>query len=274
MGSLTQGLYCPSKKLKSNIVKYTLLVVHMKHNIINLKIAALICLLFCSIDTSIAQIRPADNGEIKTLPAKSLQSDTYYGRQDGATESINNVNTTLRYGLATNYELQLTWASQRLNSPIRNVTADATILALKAYLNKESQWMPTLAVSIGSTLTIHPEETPFSPFLNLVYEKSINNIWRVNGNALISVNEQDGKSQTGYSANIEADVTPWLTTYIGIVGNTHAVSGNDGEYQRYLEIGSLIWISNRFTLFPFYDFDLGDDPHGDIFNVGLLYRLH
>jgi len=229
---------------------------------------------FTSLTETNAQIRPFDNGELITLSKGSLQSDTYYSNNkldfDGTQHSLL---TILRYGLAKNYELQMTWSAQKDVFTGKSKTSESTNIGLKVYLTEDKGYMPDLTAIVSANLTLDPKSNPFSPSVNLLYEKAINNTWCINGNVQTTLDEQAGDLSSNYSVNIEAAITPWQNTYVGLTGSTATnEKGELEDYQHYLEIGMLIWVADGITVYPFYDFGL-NDLSNDIFNIGALFRL-
>ncbi len=228
---------------------------------------------FSFLSESKAQVRPADNGGLTTLDIGSLQSDTYYSTNkldfDG---SQHNVLTILRYGLSKNYELQMTWSGQKDVYTGKSENSESTNIGLKMYLTEDKGYMPALTGIISANLTLDPKSNPFSPSINLLYEKAINDTWCINGNVQTTLDEQAGDLSYGYSINIEAAVTPWQNTYVGLTGGSTMDEKGELAYQHYLEIGMLIWVKDGITLYPFYDIGL-NDLSSDIFNIGALFTL-
>lgn len=221
----------------------------------------------------VGQERPFDNGEIETLTWKALQMDNYYGRSKTQQVTSNSFSSLLRYGLKKNFELQLTWAGQRESYLTKNDVSESTNLGVKAYLNGDKKYFPALALIASVNLTFDPKNTAFTPTLNLIYDKAVGDSWSVNGNYLVALDELKSDFSTGYSINIEAALTKWQNTYVGLIGNTSAFTSEKSSYDHYLEIGGLFWLYDGITLYPFYDFGLTDGT-SDIFNVGLLFNLN
>lgn len=220
-----------------------------------------------------AQIRPFDNGELITLKKGALQSDTYYS--NNSLESFgnqHNLNTILRYGLAKNFELQMTWSAQKDAYPGKSETSESTNIGLKTYLTKDGHYMPALTAIFSANLTLDPNSNSFSPSINLLYEKSIVSSWLINGNYAVSLDEQSSEFTSNYSVNIEAAITNWQNTYVGLTGSSSLDKFGESSYQHYLEIGMLIWIYDGISLYPFYDIGLNDISN-DIINIGALFRL-
>lgn len=220
-----------------------------------------------------AQIRPFDNGEIATLNRGSLQSDTYFSRTSFDDNDQSSLSTILRYGLRKNYEIQLTWTGNRFNGIDKDFSSESTNLGIKMYLNEQNNVLPTLSLIASVNLSVDPSASPFSPSLNLLYEKNLTDKWLVNGNYQLSLNEQERDLSMNYSFNIETDITSWQTTYIGIIGNGNPSKDGDYSYQNYIELGLLFWIRDGISLYPFYDFGLSEKA-GNIFNIGALFTLN
>lgn len=219
-----------------------------------------------------AQTRPYDNGEIITLQKSALQSDSYYNNNKFKNSSQHSLNTLLRYGIAKNYELQFGWSAQKDNSDIKGATSESTNIGVKIYLTKDSKFLPALSAIVSTNLTFDPEKSPFGPSINLLFDKGLNDTWCVNGNVQFSLDEQAGDFTNNYSFNIEAAVTDWQITYVGLTGSSDPFQTDTSSYQQYLEIGMLFWVYDGIVLYPFYDVGLNDSS-GDIFNIGALFTL-
>lgn len=219
-----------------------------------------------------AQIRPYDNGEIVVLNKGALQSDNYYNKNSFKESNQHNISTLFRYGLRKNYELQFTWSAQKDKSGLKSITSESANVGLKVYLTKDSKYIPALSAIVSTNLTFDPEKNPFNPTINLLFDKGINSIWCVNGNLQFSIDEQASDFTSNYSFNIEAAVTNWQTTYVGLTGSSDPFQTETSAYQQYVEIGMLFWVYDGIVLYPFYDIGLNDSS-GDIFNIGALFTL-
>ena len=219
-----------------------------------------------------AQIRPYDNGEIVVLKKGASQSDNYYNKNSIKESNQHNISTLFRYGLGKNYELQFTWSAQKDKFGLKSITSESANVGLKIYLTKDSKYVPALSAIVSTNLTFDPEKNPFSPSINVLFDKSINSIWCVNGNVQLSLDEQAGELTNNYSFNIEAAITNWQSTYVGLIGSSDPFQTETSSYQQYVEIGMLIWLYDGITLYPFYDIGLNDSS-GDIFNIGALFTL-
>ena len=221
---------------------------------------------------SAAQSRPYDNTEINVVNKGGLQSDSYFSNKQTTLNDQLNLNTLLRYGLTKNMELQFGWNSQKDRFNSINVTTDATRIGIKLHLTNDGSILPALSAIVSTNLTFDPDKTFFLPSLNLLFEKSIASSWNVNGNFQFQLNEDSGDLSTNYAFNIEADITNWQTTYIGLTGNSNEFKGENVPYQNYLEIGMLLYVYDGIVLYPFYDIGLNDSS-GNIFSIGALFTL-
>ena len=219
-----------------------------------------------------AQTRPYDNTEIIVLKKSALQSDSYFSNNKTDINNQLNLNTLLRYGLSKNMELQFGWTAQKNRFHSVNITTENTSIGLKLYLIKDGSILPALSAIVSTNLTFDPNKTLFLPTVNILFEKSISSSWNVNGNFEMKLNEKTSDFTTTYSFNLEADITNWQTTYIGMTGNSNSFKGENVPFQQYLEIGMLFWVYDGIVVYPFYDIGLNDST-GDIFNIGALFRL-
>lgn len=220
-----------------------------------------------------AQTRPYDNGEISGVESKALQLDNYYSRTNNPVLNTDTYTGILRYGLSKNYELQMTWTGQKDNYATKRNVSESTNIGLKAHLSNDTKYLPALALIASANLTFDPKNTAFSPTLNLLFNKSVNGTWCVNGNYQVTLDELKNDLTTGYSFNIEAAVTNWQSTYIGLTGMTSSFISESKSYDHYLEIGGLFWLFDGVTLYPFYDIGLTEGT-GDIFNIGALFTVN
>ena len=260
-------------KYKSNLVKYSLPIKDINEymsRIFTFLIIGLVVLL--TTEDSNAQIKPYDNGEIMVLKKGALQSDNYYSNNSFKETNQHNLSTLFRYGLTKNFQLQFGWSAQKDKSDIKNFTSETANVGLKVHLTNDSKFLPALSAIVSTNLTFDPEKNPFSPSINMLYEKSISSNWNVNGNFKVTLNEQSSDFMTNYAFNLEADVTNWQTTYVGLRGNSDPFQKEVSNYQQHLEIGMLFWIYDGIVLYPFYDMGLNDSS-GDIFNIGALFLL-
>ena len=215
-----------------------------------------------------SQTRPYDNTEIMTISSKTLQSDSYYSSMNNDQSRFN---TLLRYGLSKNFELQFAWKADKYKLPNKNVVDETTSIGVKIHLTKDAKFLPALSLIASTNLTFDPKQRLFLPTLNLLYDKSLTNSFSINGNYQVSIDERKGDFLTNYAVNLEAKVTKWQNTYVGLTGRTSWIS--EVDYQHYLEIGMIFWVYDGITLYPFYDIGLTDGT-GDIFNIGALFSLN
>lgn len=218
------------------------------------------------------QSRPYDNTEISVVNKGGLQSDSYFSKNKTDINDQLNLSTLLRYGLSQNIELQFGWQSQKDRFQTVDITTDITTVGLKVHLTKNGTILPALSAIVSTNLTFDTDKTRFLPSLNILFEKSITSSLNANGNFEIQLNEDSGDLITNYSLNLEADITNWQTTYIGITGNSNRFKGEDVPYQNYLEVGMLFYVYDGIVLYPFYDIGL-NNASGDIFNLGALFTL-
>jgi hypothetical protein len=260
-------------KYKSNIVKYNL-PIQNKNDYMSRIFTFLLLSGFLFFAPSIinAQSRPYDNGEIMVLRKGAMQSDNYYGNNSLKDTKQHNLSTLFRYGLSKNIQLQFGWSSQKDKTGIKDFTSESANVGLKIHLTKDSKFLPALSAIVSTNLTFDPEKQPFSPSINMLYEKSINSNWNVNGNFHVILNEQSGDFTTNYAFNLEADITNWQTTYVGLRGNSDPFKTEASTYQQHLEIGMLFWVYNGVVLYPYYDIGLNDSS-GDRFNIGAMFTL-
>ncbi len=254
-------------------MKYSLATKDINNNIsriFTILIIGLVILL--TTEDSNAQIRPYDNGEIMVLKKGALQSDNYYGNNAFKETNQHNLSTLFRYGLTKNFQLQFGWSAQKDKTDIKNVSSETANVGLKIHLTNDSKFLPALSAIVSTNLTFDPEKNPFSPSINLLYEKSISSNVNANGNLQVTLNEQSGDFRTNYAFNLEADVTNWQTTYVGLRGNSDPFQKEGSTYQQHLEIGMLFWVYDGIVLYPFYDIGLNDSS-GDIFNIGAMITL-
>ncbi len=228
-------------------------------------------ILLATVDTK-AQTRPLDNGEIMGVKKGGLQSDNYFNNNSFKETNQHNLSTLFRYGLSNNYELQFTWSAQKDKNGLKSFTSESSNVGLKIHLTNDSKFLPALSAIVSANLTFDPENTPFNPSINLLFDKGINSIWCVNGNLQFSLDEQTSDFTSNYSFNIEAAVTNWQTTYVGLTGSSDPFQTETSVYQQYVEIGMLFWVYDGIVLYPFYDIGLNDSS-GDIFNIGALFTL-
>ncbi|MFT6337777.1 MAG: hypothetical protein ACJATI_004542 [Halioglobus sp.] len=260
-------------KYKSNIVKYSLPTQNINDYMSRI-FTFLLLSVFLVLAPSItnAQIRPYDNGEIMVLRKGALQSDNYYSNNSFKESNQHSLSTLFRYGLSKNFQLQFGWSAQKDKTDIKNVSSETANIGLKIHLTNDSKFLPALSAIVSTNLTFDPEKNPFSPSINLLYEKSISSNVNANGNLQVTLNEQSGDFRTNYAFNLEADVTNWQTTYVGLRGNSDPFQKEGSTYQQHLEIGMLFWVYDGIVLYPFYDIGLNDSS-GDIFNLGALFTL-
>ena len=229
-------------------------------------------ILVCFSSETHAQVMPVDNGEVPTIGKGSAQIDTYYGALKVGDLTQQSLTSTLRYGFQKNFEAQMTWNSQITKNPLLRSTSDVTTLGIKAYLNKETKFIPALSAIVAANLTIDKDYRLFIPSMNILFDKTIYGNLTTNGNYQLNLTEGTNDISTNYSVNLELATTPWLNTYVGIVGGSPINSFDNNDSQEYIEIGALIWLHKNFTLYPFYDIGISDGA-GDVFNIGLIVDL-
>lgn len=219
------------------------------------------------------QTRPYDNTEIKLVNKGGLQSDSYFNKSNMDFYNIQGLSTMLRYGLSKNFELQIEWGSKKYKYKNSNLTSttEATTLGLKVHLTEDSRFLPALSAILTTNLTFDTSDRIFYPSLNILFEKAITSSFNVNGNFELKLDEQKGDVSTNYAINLEADITNWQTTYIGITADGY--SSLEGiQKSTYLEMGMLFYVYDGIVLYPYYDIGLSDGS-SDIFNIGALFTL-
>lgn len=216
------------------------------------------------------QYRPADNGDLKTLNKRELQSDNYFSTSKSGPYSSLSYNTILRYGIKKNYELQVSWTGNKMETDTGDESNDVATVGVKSFLVDDSKYFPGITLIGSINLTADPKSKPLNPSLNILFEKFISKL-AINGNYQFSLDEQNGDLSSNYSFNLETAFTKWLNVYVGLTGNkSYAVPNENATYQDYIELGFLIWAKDGITIYPFYDFGIRDNSD-DIFNIGLIY---
>lgn len=231
-------------------------------------------LLIFGISSSVqAQNKPLDNWDLEVVGKKALQSETYFDFTKRGPFNRTGASTLLRYGIKKNYELQVSWNGNKADTFFGDITDQSTSIGLKAYLNKESKYLPGFSVIGSFNLTMDPSNNPLMPSLNILFRKGLTSNFKITGNYNFIIDEQSGDLSNDFAVNLDAEFTEWLTAYAGIKGvKTYPVKETKALYQEYVELGMLFWIADGFRLYPYYDIGLGDDSD-DIINIGILYHF-
>lgn len=220
------------------------------------------------------QLKPLDNGDLEVVNNKNLQSETYFDFTKRGEFNTNGINTLLRYGISKNFELQVDWTGTRTETVIGNYSTSSARVGVKAYLAKDSKYLPGISLIGSFNLTADPNSSPLMPSLNVLLRKGIADNFTLTGNVNFILDEQNSQLSNDYAANLDIEVTNWLTTYVGVKGVKYYNSpiAERAIYEEYVELGMLFWVADGFRIYPFYDFGLGDDTD-DIFNIGVLYHF-
>jgi len=249
-------------------VKYSLRSSILKHYITRLFVVAVVTASVYS--TLLAQVRPLDNSEISVVNKGGMQLETYYGNSCVNLRNWHSVQALFRFGIAKNYELQVNWVGQGTDV-LSEFQSETTSVAMKMHLSSDGKYLPALSAIVSSNLTMTPDRNPFNPSVNLPFEKKVGKDWNINGNLRLSLNEQEGDIRNGYTLNLEADLTNWLTTYVGVKGFSDPYDNEIGSNQ-FIEVGMLFWVYDRIMLYPFYDIGLNDSS-SDVFSIGAVFSL-
>lgn len=238
------------------------------------KFVFLICVgLFVSFSTTLSgQNKPLDNWDLEVLNKRDLQSETYFSFSKRGEFKNLGVSTLLRYGIKQNYELQITWNGVKMETPFENEFDQSVRVGLKAYLSKDSKYMPGFSVIPSINLTTDPGTNPIAPALNILFRKGIVENFTLTGNYQFILNEQSGDLGGDFAVNLDVELTSWMTSYLGIKGIKSYPIEDQSLNQEYVELGVLLWVADGFRIYPYYDFGLGDDSD-DIFNIGILYHF-
>ncbi len=218
------------------------------------------------------QNKPLDNGDLEVLNKKDLQNETYFDFTKYGSFNSNGVRTLLRYGIKKNIELQVDWQGTRRETILGNYAVSAARVGVKAYLVEDSKYLPGISLIGSINLTVDPSYDPLLPSLNVLFRKGIAKNFTLTGNVNFILDEQNSKLSNDFAANLDVELTNWLTSYVGVKGVKSYPSSRSERalYDEYVELGMLFWIADGFRLYPYYDIGLGDDSD-DIINIGVLY---
>lgn len=219
------------------------------------------------------QNKPLDNWDLEVLNKKDLQNETYFSFSGSESFNSYGASTLLRYGIANNYELQMTWTGTKLENPFGNVSRQSTRVGVKAFLNKDSKYLPGFSLIGSVNLTLEPENNSILPGVNILFRKGIASNFSLTGNYQFILDEQNGDIGSDFAVNLDITLTNWLTTYVGLKGSkTYPVPDAASTHQEYIELGMLFWLADGLRIYPLYDFGLAENT-ANKFSIGILYHF-
>lgn len=221
-----------------------------------------------------AQNKPLDNWDLEVLSKKDLQIETYLDFTKRGELHRTGSNTYLRYGMSKNYELQVSYSSMRLDvNPENTYVNQSAGVGIKAFLVDDSKYLPGISLIGRINLTPSPSVWPIYPSLNILFRKGLFKNVTLTGNYEFILDEQEGELYNDFALNLDVEVTNWLMMYVGVTGKKNfRPTLENAEYQEYVEIGALLWITKNWRLYSFYNVGLGGDAN-DIINVGVLHNF-
>ena len=221
--------------------------------------------------TLYGQNKPLDNWELEVLNKKDLQSETYFSFIKRGEFKTTTISTYLRYGLMKNIELQINWVGTKAENFLGDAISQTASVGLKAFLVDDSKYLPGISLIGTINLTADPKTNPITPSLNILFKKGLFDNFALTGNYKFILDEQEGRLSNNFAVNLDAELTNWWTSYLGVKGVKSYLPINENAlYQEYVELGMLFWLADGISIYPYYDFGLGDDSD-DIMNIGVLY---
>jgi len=147
-------------------------------------------------------------------------------------------------------------------------------IGVKAYLVEDSKYLPGISLIGSFNLTASPSYDPLMPALNILFKKGLARNFTLTGNVNFILDEQNNQLSNDFAANLDIELTNWLTSYIGVRG-VKSFSSPISEraiYQEYFQLGMLFWVADGFRIYPFYDFGFAQEDD-DIINLGVIYHF-
>lgn len=256
-------------------MKYLICSKDKQKNLVEKFIFLIFTIFLISISPNLnGQNKPLDNGDLEVVNKKDLQSETYFDFTKKGGFNSNGVSTLLRYGINKNFELQVTWNGNRYETGLGHYSVSSSRVGIKAFLIDDSKYLPGISLIGSVNLTIDPSLNPLTPSINVLFRKGLVNNFTLTGNVNFILDEQNSQLSNEYAANLDVEMTSWLTTYVGIKGTKSYTSpiSERAFYEEFVEVGMLFWISDGFRIYPFYDFGLRDFSN-DIINIGVIYNF-
>lgn len=220
------------------------------------------------------QIKPLDNWDLEVLNKKNLQSETYFGYTKRGPDKDLVATTFLRYGIKKNFELQVSWTGSRMEENSKIYSSQSTRVGVKAFLNKDSKYIPGFSIIGSANLTTYPKDNPIRPALNILFRKGLAKNFTLTGNYQFILDEQNSDLGADFTVNFDVELTNWFTTYLGVRGVKSFPKPDDSPlYQEYFELGMLFWISDGFRIYPYVDLGFADGDN-DSLNIGIMYHFN
>jgi hypothetical protein len=256
-------------------VKYLLCSKYKQQNLVEKFIFLFfICLFIGNGSTLYGQNKPLDNWDLEVLKKKDLQSETYFSFVKREPYNDLTASTLLRYGINKNIELQVTWTGIKTETFQGNESEQSSRVGLKAYLNKDSKYLPGFSIIGSVNLTPDPKDNPLRPAVNILFRKGLAKNFALTGNYQFILDEQNGDLGADFAVNFDVVLTKWLTTYVGVKGvKSFPIPDDSALYQEYFELGMLFWVSDGFRIYPYFDLGFADGDD-DTINIGILYHFN
>ena len=223
--------------------------------------------------TLYGQNKPLDNWDLEVLKKKDLQSETYFSFTKRGEFNSLVANTLLRYGIQKNIVLQVNWTGSKMETVRGDVSDQSARVGIKAFLSKDSKYIPGFSVIGSVNLTPDPKDNPLSPALNILFRKGLAKNFTLTGNYQFILDEQSGDLGADFAVNFDVELTSWFTTYVGVKGvKSFPKPDESALYQEYFELGMLFWVSDGLRIYPYFDLGFADGDDDSI-NIGILYHF-
>ncbi|MEE9438167.1 MAG: hypothetical protein V3V14_04145 [Saprospiraceae bacterium] len=214
-----------------------------------------------------AQSKPSRYIKSSIVNPQTLLSETYLDfaeKKDSPNDYL--LNTRLRYGISSNWELQYQW------SGYQNGKQYSTI-GVKTKWIGQRKLTPAISTIATANLTVNRNTVSVSPALNVLLEKSLLNNLTVFGYIKTEIDFNDNSSIFSYAGHLEMNIIKWLDLYLGYTKNT-AQKWSDGFDTNSFEIGTMLWIRKGLSVMPYYQFDsFSNITDRQSINFALLYNI-